>query len=186
MYLAELCKPLLTSSKSLLIAFSDLSTISCKTIISKCRIIFTIALTALSFDIFATPKLWMLKAPKMIGGSMTCWFSVLKYENINNCLVEMLLYTCYTMSHYLMLICPPICRQTRLSSRQNSGGWCVWFFELILVVTLRLRITGTVATTHIEIEICGVISLNCTTKQYCYFQKTMCITPTIHFATSIV
>ena len=85
-----------------------------------------------------------------------------------------------------MLIYPPICRQTRLSSRQNSGGWCVWFLELILVVTLRLRITGTVATTHIEIEICGVISLNCTTKQYCYFQQIMCITPTIHFVTNIV
>ena len=178
---------MLTSSKSLLIAFSDLSTISCKTIISKCRIILTIVLTALSFDIFATPKFWMLKAPKMIGGSITCWFSVLKCENINNSLVAIVLYiTNVTMANHLMLIYPPICRQTRLPSRQYSGWWCVWLFELILVVTLRLRITGTVATTHIEIEICGVISLNCTTKQYCYFQQIMCIAPRIHFVTYIV
>ena len=76
-YLHEESKPSLTSSNSLLIAFSDLSTISCNTMMSKCLIMLTIIFTTFSFFIFAIPKFWMLKAPNIIGASITCWFSVL-------------------------------------------------------------------------------------------------------------
>ena len=69
-YLHEGCNPLFTSFKSFLIAFSDLSTISWSTIISKCLIMLTMIWTTLSFDILATPKFWILNAPKTIGGSM--------------------------------------------------------------------------------------------------------------------
>ena len=80
-YLAVSSKPLFTSDRSLLIAFSDLSVISCSTRMSKCRTILIRISSTLSLDTLAIPKFCTLNDPNITGDSMTCWYSVLKFAN---------------------------------------------------------------------------------------------------------
>ena len=134
-------------------AFSDLSVISCSTSISKCRIIFTRKLTTLSLDIFAVPKFWTLNAPKMIGDSITCWFSVLDHGiktilllflcELRNILV---LHVQHYDTRYL-----PICGQARISSLVILIG-DRWFLEFIIAFAWTFTLATAIATAHIEIK----------------------------------